>query len=260
MNRPSLPSSVNLKVLTYNIHKGFSPGNSSYILEPMREAIRGVDPDLVFLQEILGEHRKHQKKISGWPEDSQFDFLAETVWPHSAYGKNAIYTHGHHGNAILSKFPIAHWENIDVSSNRLESRGILHGAMKIPHSTHLLHFFCLHLNLLERSRKAQVQILCDRINARVPSECPLIICGDFNDWRGRATAMLEQQTGVREAFQTFQSSHARSFPSKYPLLTLDRCYFRGITVENATVLNGPPWNSLSDHLPLMCEFSIRATK
>src|SRR5665213_3483852 len=115
-NKPLLK----LKVLTYNIHKGFSAGNSEYVLEQMREAIRSVNADLVFLQEILGEHKKHQKRISNWPEDSQFEFLANAVWPHHAYGKNAIYTQGHHGNAVLSKFPIAHWENLDVSSNRLE--------------------------------------------------------------------------------------------------------------------------------------------
>ncbi len=247
---------LNLKVLTYNIHKGFSPGNSAYVLEEIREAIRGVDPDLVFLQEILGEHAGHRKRISGWPEGSQFDFLAKAVWPHHAYGKNAVYAHGHHGNAVLSKFPIAQWENIDVSSNRLESRGILHGSVRISGPSVPLHFFCLHLNLLERGRKAQVQVLCDRINAAVPGECPLVICGDFNDWRGRATAILERETGVREAFQAVQSSHARSFPARYPLLKLDRCYFRGMDIRNATVLDGPPWDSLSDHLPLLCEFSL----
>ncbi len=38
--------------------------------------------------------------------DSQFAFLADEIWPHFAYGKNAIYSAGHHGNAILSKHPI----------------------------------------------------------------------------------------------------------------------------------------------------------
>lgn len=252
MNRQPL----NFKVLTYNIHKGFNLLNSTYVLQRIREAIRGVGSDLVFLQEILGEHRKHQVRIPDWPTDSQFEFLADTVWPHHAYGKNAIYSHGHHGNAVLSKFPIREWENLDISSNRLESRGILHGSLHLPGSIAPLHFFCVHLNLLGGGRKGQVQILCDLINAKVPGECPLILCGDFNDWRGRATTILEQQTGVQEAFQTFQSSHARSFPSAYPLLRLDRCYYRGLTVVNAAVLEGTPWNSLSDHLPLLCEFAV----
>ncbi len=247
---------LHLKVLTYNIHKGFSPGGSEYVLDGIREAVRKVHPDLVFLQEILGEHKGHRKRIRDWPEDSQFEFLANSFWPHHAYGKNAIYAHGHHGNAVLSKFPIVRWENLDVSSNRLESRGILHGVVEVRGHSAPLHFFCLHLNLLERGRKNQLQKLCDRINSAVPVDEPLIIAGDFNDWRGRATAILEQQIGVQEAFQAFQSSHARSFPSQYPLLTLDRCYFRGVSVVKAAVLEGPPWNALSDHLPLLCEFSM----
>jgi endonuclease/exonuclease/phosphatase family metal-dependent hydrolase len=242
--------------LTYNIHKGFNLGNGSHVLERIRAAVRRVDPDMIFLQEILGEHTKHRELIPDWPEDSQLEFLAEGLWPHHAYGKNAVYAHGHHGNAVLSKFPITQWENVDISSNRLEQRGILHGMVQLPESSVPLHFFCLHLNLFERGRRPQVQALCKRINALVPAECPLIIGGDFNDWRGRATATLEQQTGVRDAFQALKNPDTHSFPSVLPMLTLDHFYFRGATIAKAAVLDGKPWNSLSDHLPLLCEFSV----
>src|SRR4051812_7468381 len=94
-----------LRVISYNIHKGFSSGNLKFILKKMREALRFVQPDLIFLQEVLGHHEVHSRRIKDWPDQSQFEFLAHELWPHFAYGRNAVYTNGHHGNAILSKYP-----------------------------------------------------------------------------------------------------------------------------------------------------------
>ncbi len=104
-----------LRVLTYNIHKGFNVGNRRFVLHQIREALIAADADLLFLQEMQGEHQRHEKKILDWPVLSQLEFIADNTWPFHAYGKNAIYNAGHHGNAILSKFPFEHWENINVS-------------------------------------------------------------------------------------------------------------------------------------------------
>ena len=91
-----------IKILTYNIHKGFNASNRRFVLHEMKDALREINADIVFLQEIQGEHRHKQNRISDWPDTSQFEFLADQVWQHHAYGKNAIYKSGHHGNAILS--------------------------------------------------------------------------------------------------------------------------------------------------------------
>src|SRR5690348_17238860 len=103
---------TSLKVLTYNIHKGFSTTRLRFVLHDIKTAINTLNPDLIFLQEIQGEHIKRATRIKKWPELTQFEFLAEAFWPHHAYGKNAIYKSGHHGNAILSKYPVIAWENI----------------------------------------------------------------------------------------------------------------------------------------------------
>ena len=124
--------SSSIKVLTYNIHKGFSAGNRQFVLGQMREQLHTADVDLVFLQEIHGEQNEHATGIRNWPTTTQFEFLADRVWPHYTYGKNAIYNAGHHGNAILSKYPFEHWDNINVSSFRRASRSLLHGVIRIP--------------------------------------------------------------------------------------------------------------------------------
>ena len=111
-----------LKVLTYNIHKGFDRRNREFVLHEIREHLHLADVDIVFLQEIQGRHYHHENRVSGWPGVSQFEFLADSLWPHYAYGKNAIYDKGHHGNAILSKHPFVSWENVNLSRFRRASR------------------------------------------------------------------------------------------------------------------------------------------
>lgn len=242
-----------LKILSYNIHKGFTADNSTYVLVQMRDILRHVHPDIVFLQEVLGDHKKHRKEIAGWPECSQFEFLADQVWPHYAYGKNAVYSSGHHGNAILSKFPFTEWKNLDISSNRIESRGILHGVIALPGLQKPLHVFCLHLNWLPGGRNKQVRILCSRIEEKVPEGSPIIIGGDFNDWYGRITRNLMQSIQTQEIFKSSTGRHARTYPSRKPVLPLDRIYCRGVQVVSVKLLGGEPWQSLSDHLAIYCE-------
>ncbi|MEO8390123.1 MAG: EEP domain-containing protein, partial [Polaromonas sp.] len=45
-------SSFSFKVLTVNIHKGFTFFNRKFILPELREAVRSVGADVVFLQEV----------------------------------------------------------------------------------------------------------------------------------------------------------------------------------------------------------------
>ncbi len=113
---PVLPTS--LKVMTVNTHKGFTALNRKFILPELRDAVRTVGADVVFLQEVLGTHSRHSRRVDNWPEAPHYEFLADTMWPQFAYGRNAVYPNGHHGNAVLSKFPIVHFRNHDVSIER----------------------------------------------------------------------------------------------------------------------------------------------
>ena len=245
-----------LRILSYNIHKGFSSGNRRFVLEKMREAIRKVHADIVFLQEVQGEHLVHQERVKEWPEASQFEFLAEKIWPHFAYGKNAVYSSGHHGNAILSKYPIIFSENIDVSTSKLERRGLLHAKIELPDHEHHVHAICVHLGLRETDRGNQVRRICERIESHVPHGHPVIVAGDFNDWRGRATGPLRRVLNASEAFETIKGSHARTFPCWLPALKLDRVYFRGLEAKDAETLSGKPWSDLSDHAALYVELTL----
>jgi len=247
---------TSIKVLTYNIHKGFSTSNRHFILHDIKKSLRLVDADVLFLQEIHGERTITNNRFDDWPNNRQFEFLADEVWPHHAYGKNAIYRSGHHGNAILSKYPFIKWENIDVSFMRSASRSLLHGVIQVPGTEQSIHIICVHFGLFGRERAAQLSTLARRIGSHVPLDEPLIIAGDFNDWRGRAESYLHQDLGVQEVFKSTHGSYARTFPALLPLLSMDRIYYRGLDVVYCQHLHDHPWDHLSDHIPLLAEFKL----
>ena len=52
-----LPAVHQLRIITVNTHKGFTPLNRRFILPELRDAVRTLGADLVFLQEVLGTHQ-----------------------------------------------------------------------------------------------------------------------------------------------------------------------------------------------------------
>jgi len=241
----------NFKILTLNIHKGFSAGNRRFTLDKIRSCLRESGANLVFLQEVTGENMRHEKAIQDWPAQNQFEFLADSVWSHYAYGKNAIYQHGHHGNAILSELPFTESNNIDVSLMRFSQRGILHGVLE-----NNVHLLCIHLGLFEKERKFQVEKLLEYIHATIPSSAALIMAGDFNDWRASSHKQLLSSLGLTEAHEAIHQRMAKTFPAMLPCLPMDRIYSRGFKVSTIKVMTHPHWRVLSDHCALIAELEI----
>ncbi len=251
--RPTTPS---FRVLTVNTHKGFSFFNRKFILHELREAVRGVGADVVFLQEVLGTHALHPARHANWPEAPHYEFLADSIWSDFAYGRNAVYPSGHHGNAVLSKFPIERYENHDVSVSGPEKRGLLHCVLNIPRHTQQLHAICVHLGLQESHRRKQLELLLKIVERDVPTDAPLLIAGDFNDWRVRAHSVLKRCAGLREVFVQANGRAAKTFPARFPMLQLDRIYVRNAGVHKPVVLPRKPWSHLSDHAPLAAEITL----
>lgn len=251
-----MSNTPSIKVLSYNIHKGFSIGNLKFVLDRIKAVIRSVHADVVLLQEVIGQNVKHAKRYAQWPSEPQFEYLADSTWTHFAYGKNAIYRYGHHGNAILIKFPIVHSDNFDISQNRFEQRGLLHAEIEHPGSEHPVHCYSLHLNLMQRHRKRQLDELVATVHKQAPGHEPLILGGDFNDWSGRASSTLASVLHLNEAFQSLHGRYAKTYPATLPILSLDRVYTRGFQALSAQVVSGPLWSFLSDHVALSVELQF----
>ena len=244
---------MKIKIVSWNIHKGFNFANRSFILEHIRDLLRQTGADILFLQEVVGENHKHAKNHANWPTQGQYEYLADQNWDFQAYGKNAVWTDRHHGNAILSKYEILNFENIDLTVNKFEFRGLLHATIQIEDKT--VDLFNVHLNLLHRHRVLQVEKIIERALSSLNSDT-LILCGDFNDWTGRVSLLLEDKVGLSEAFLSSDGVHARTFPSFMPLLPLDRVYFKGASLGKCEVLKTAELRVLSDHLPVMVELEI----
>jgi endonuclease/exonuclease/phosphatase family metal-dependent hydrolase len=241
-----------LRVVTLNIHKGLSQFNRRVVIHELREGLALIRPDIVFLQEVQGLNERHALRYATWPGQGQHEFLAGQELQH-VYGRNRVHQYGHYGNALLSRFPVVSHENADVSDHRFERRGLLHTVVKVPGWKRNLHCVCVHLSLHERGRRRQLDAIAARLEELVDRRQPIIIAGDFNDWRLRASAILEKSLGMTEVSLAAGGRHSRTFPSLLPLLHLDRIYVRGFKVLQVKVHRGRPWSLLSDHLALSAE-------
>ena len=170
--------------------------------------------------------------------------------------ENAVYGGGDHGNAVLSKFPIAAYDNIDVSVGQHERRGLLHCVLRPPNLDFDLHAICVHLGLRERQRAPQLKALCEVIENEIPERAPLFVAGDFNDWRHRAQHVLGGCAGLKEIHFERHGHLARTFPAQLPLLRLDRIYVRNVENYRPVRLSRHPWARLSDHAPLAAEVML----
>ncbi|MGB4812616.1 MAG: endonuclease/exonuclease/phosphatase family protein [Methylophilaceae bacterium] len=236
-----------LRIATFNIHKGFTHFNARFSLHQQRDILRKVHADIVFLQEVRDAHTEHGKRFATWPSAGQMEFLADAVWSDFSYGKNAVYPAGHHGNALLSKFPIMRTENKNISAHVSEERGMLLSEIHVPGWDTPLYAICVHLGLFAHWRRQQLVEVANYIEQHVPAQAPLIIAGDFNDWNllaGRAFAM---RLNIHEVFEHHTGKPARSFPSWLPILCLDRIYVRGFNIKHVEVHSGAHFMNLSDH-------------
>jgi endonuclease/exonuclease/phosphatase family metal-dependent hydrolase len=241
-----------LRICSYNIHKGFNASNRKFLLHDIREAIRSINADICFLQEVVGDGIAYgPARLAETDADSQFEFLADSIWSHYAYGKNAIVEESHHGNAILSKYPFERWENHDISRWRFSRRGLLYGRLENG-----ITLICAHLGLLAYERRYQIKCLRELIESHCDADDPIIVAGDFNDWRMRGDQVMRDELGFSEVITEMKGRPARSFPAALPLLRVDRIYFRGIELQSAHLLRSGIWRRLSDHAAISADFIV----
>ncbi|WP_408098086.1 endonuclease/exonuclease/phosphatase family protein [Peredibacter sp. HCB2-198] len=243
---------MRLKILSYNIHKGFTTWNRDFVLGRIRAALRETDADVLFLQEVLGEHRGMIKHLSDSETRIQFEYLADSVWTHFAYGKNAIYADGDHGNAILSKYPISSWSNQTISDDRRELRGLLKARIQTGPGQEIV-LANTHLDLTQKGRDNQTQVL---INDLKEEKVPWVLVGDFNDWNKRISPVIEEKLQAVEAFKFLHGKYPPTFPSFLPMLSLDRVFIYQMRPVLAQALTDATWKRLSDHLPLYVEVDL----
>jgi endonuclease/exonuclease/phosphatase family metal-dependent hydrolase len=261
---------LRLRVATYNIHKGVTAFGRHSRVSELRTALHRIGADIVFLQEVQDRNERLARRLAQ-ESHSQLEALAGSGYEHRAYGVNAIYPHGNHGNAILSRLPIEHFANHDISDHMLEKRGMLHAVARLPGAqAPRIHLICAHFGLVKGSRTRQADWVARFIEREIPASAPLILAGDFNDWQRGVDAQLRKRLGMHDVSGSDADRGwmdrlmvwrrpvhvARTFPSLAPWLTLDRIYLRGIKARSSHVPRGRNWARCSDHAPLIADLEL----
>lgn len=243
---------MKLRILTYNIHKCIGGVDRRY--DPMRicETIAHYDPDLVLLQEV-----DHMARRSN--HDRQVDLLGDLLsYRHRTWFPNVkVRGGGEYGNAILSRFPLTHTHNIDLTVGWRKRRSVLHARYRVRfpgvRQTRTVHVFNMHLGLSGGERKIQLQRFLDSNPFKGFNErTPVIVAGDFNDVWGTLGKKLLLPAGFRG-----MNRPLRTFPSYAPVRALDSVYVRGdielYGVQRAQVVLA---KRASDHLPLIADIEL----
>jgi len=237
-----------MRVATYNVHK--CRGLDGRVRpERIVRVLREINADIVALQEVVcmeGETRK----------DHQARYIAEELGLHVELGENRRHKGAAYGNVLLSRFPIQHARNYDISISGREPRGCLRADLSLGDGG-WLHIFNLHLGTSFFERRHQARKLFRQpilTGAHLPGN--KIVLGDFNEWtQGLASRLLH--THFRGAHVRKRLGRAHTYPGLFPLLSLDHIYFdRELKLNDVTLHRSRTALVASDHVPVVAEFSI----
>ncbi|MFL5351609.1 endonuclease/exonuclease/phosphatase family protein [Archangium sp.] len=236
---------MELTLVSYNIHSGVGT-DGRFDLNRVGAVLREVNADIIALQEV-GDYR------GVTPREDQPEHLADLLGLHMAFGPNVVRNGRRYGNAILSRLPILKSKNYDLSVGRREPRGALRCDLDLGQGRQV-HVFCLHLGLSMRERRRQEALLlsADILRDAVRSD-PVVVCGDFNYWGPGAVPGLVRQAIHDVALEL--GSRGRTYPTRFPLLRLDRIYVdSGVRPLTLAAHRTPLSEVASDHLPLVMRF------
>lgn len=248
---------LHLRVLTYNIHRAIGV-DRRFRPERIVNILHHHDADVVLLQEV----------DEGAPRSRELDLAKELAqasgYPYVAVGHNVSLKKGRYGNATLSRLPILRERNIDLSvAESWIRRGCQHTSIQVGEDR-FLEVFNLHLGLSARERVKQVDLLARSHEfSGVPKGTPVLVGGDFNDWRSLLWPVFTGPLGFRCAVdgarngRQFGRQFLATYPSFSPQGALDRIYFRGpLDLASIRRCRLQVSRVASDHLPVIAEFEV----
>jgi len=241
--------SGNLRLVTYNIHKGIGGVDRRYRLERVIETLNHCQPDVALLQEV-------DDGVPRSRHDRQIDLLAKTLeLSHIAYQRNVSLSHGHYGNAVLSRYPLTWAEDVDLTISLKKRRRALVVRCRVPVGTHTRSLLVVnvHLGLSSIERQLQLRRLLQRHPlAQASRRLPIAIGGDYNDVFGN----LGRRVMFPQGFASV-GKRIRTFPALLPVRSLDRIFYRGsLELVHAFASRSRLARQASDHLPLVADFAF----
>ena len=234
-----------VRVATYNVH-GCVGTDGRFELGRIAEVIGSLDADVVMLQEV-GDARKR------WPAVNQAHDLAAATRTSYAVGYTMPSGPWGYGNVVLTRGALGTVDRFDLSVAKREPRGCLRVDVTVDGVT--VTAVALHLGLGFLERRAQVRGLCARGGAIDGVEKPLVVGGDWNEFPPGPAASMCRRAFVDAGLSL--RDRRPTFPSRRPVLRLDRLYSRGSArVTGYNVMTSPLARVASDHLPVIAEYEI----
>lgn len=221
--------------MTWNIH-GALGRNPRFDLNRVVKLIRRWDPDIVALQEV-----DSRRAFAGG--ENPFEFLQHAVGGYGIGAKSITTQDGDYGQMLITRWPIATQEIRDISFPEVEPRRAIQAVIVTPSGP--INVIATHLGLSMRERRRQVQVLLELAG---DTEVPTVMMGDLNDWfrLNSVCSVLKRTLPDTTAFRTF--------PSKFPLFSLDRifCRPRGCLLNSFVDRDAA---AISDHLAVVADIA-----
>lgn len=251
-----------MRLVTFNILHGRTPGDD--VVDPARLAavVRDLDPDVLALQEVDLSH----------PRSGHVDLTAVAAaamgavshrfvpalccWPDRPWqraGGEAVEGMAGYGIALLSRYPVTDWQVVRLPRFRVplavwrdgrarrwedEARVAVVARLEAPGGRFTV--VATHLSLLPGWGRFQLWLLRRRLATRTG---PVLLLGDLNV-AGDAPARL---TGFRPLARHL------TVPADAPVRQIDHVLLRGWL--GAVRATSAPSTALSDHRPLVVDVS-----
>lgn len=226
-----------LRFASYNVHRCVGV-DGRHAPERILRVLESLHADVIALQEVEATRDESLDCLHHW---------SRALGMVHVYGPTMAYENTQYGNALLTRLPVVQSLPLDLSLRRREPRGAI--IAQLEHGDRTLGVVATHLGLRPYERRHQVQ----RILARLHEEpaMPRVLMGDINEW-------LLWGRPLRHLHRYFSAvPHRRSFPSRWPLLALDRIWvkpralLRRIDTHRSSLTR-----VASDHLPLVAEIDF----
>ena len=235
---------VDLRVATYNIHRGRGM-DRRVIPSRITEVLRDIDADVVAMQEVIGAGP------SGQDQAEEIGAALGMGWVMASV--RHLRKH-HFGNVVMSRFPIVHHSQYDLSWRTCEARACQRADLELGGGRRL-HVYNVHLGTAVLERRYQATRLASYVHDR-RVEGPKVILGDFNEWmRGLATRTLSslfESVDLRTHLR-----RRKTYPGIFPVLHLDHIYYEGLVeVRSVELPRNRKALMASDHLPLVANLRV----
>jgi len=233
-----------IRVATYNIHRSIGLDRRT---RPDRIAavLSDLEADVIALQEVVGAGP------SGGGHAEEIGAAVGMGWVMAP----TRHLRGHlFGNMVLSRFPVRHHTQHDLSWRTCEPRSVQRVDLDVDGAT--LHFYNVHLGTAYLERRFQAQRLAALVSDRRVTG-PKVVLGDFNEWmKGLTTALLSERLEAIDLRKHLR--RRRTYPGFFPILHLDHIYYQGdVQVTHISLPRTRRTLIASDHLPLVAELEIR---